>query len=655
MAFFSLLLALTFPQSAEPSIQRISGPEGTTATLVQNAALGHTSQFLAADEFSGSLQDEQKSVFGQLNAALKDCGSRPADVVRLSIYARDTATAKATRQYLNDWFPPDAKPTISVVQTPLPNSRRLAIDAVFVAHRSTLEGVVIHKGKKGQPAHVSVLPQGDVVYVSGQAEPGELGTATRRTLESLQRTLEHLRLDRKQIVHIKCFLQPMAQVAVVNHEIEAFFSASPIPAVSHVEWIAGGTRPIEIEVVAAAPLTNTSETVSYFTPPDMKSSPVFSRVARIHGNRRVYVSALVSKAASVPRTAVHDIYQQLISTLKPTRSNLRHLAKATYYVSEPNVSAALNRIRPHYYDPNRPPAASKAMVAGVGSDRQTIAIDFIGAPEAPLRSELAVRAAQLSPTRRLVYKATPTKQLHLHVYEPDGHQATDRRPVFLAIHGGGWTGGSAQGFAPFPAHFAEQGMLGISLEYRLHSRKTGVSVFDCVKDARSAVRWVRSHATQLGADPDRIVVMGGSAGGHLSASTALFPSINDSGDDTKVSARPDAMILMYPVIDTSAAGYGQPKIGDRWKELSPVHNVKSGLPPALIFHGTGDDVTPFPAASEFHEKSGELGNISELIVQPAGRHGYIIFDPVELDRALAQMEGFLLRQKLTSQQEKPGE
>ena len=651
MAVCTLLYALALLPFQEPSIQRFPGPAGTTAVSVQNAALGHTSQLMTLD-VGENLHAEQTQLFAQLAAVLKHVDSLPTDIIRLNIYAVDQPTATSTRRFADEWCPANAKPVVTIVHTPLPDGRRLAVDAVFVARRPSVEGVIVHKGRKEQPAKLSVLPPGDVVYVSGQAEPGELGKATRMTLESLQRTLAHLKLDKQHIVHIKCFLQPITQAALVNQEIRNFFEGEPIPAVSHVEWVAGSTRPIEIEVIAAAPLTRTSETVSYYTPPDMKSSSVFSRVSRIHGNRRVYVSGLIPVDATEPTEAVHDIYEQLIRSLKPTRSNLRHLAKATYYVTEGTISNELNRIRPHYYDPARPPAASKAMVAGVGSADQTIAIDFIGAPEAPLRSELAARAAQVSPTRRVVYKSTSTKPLHLHIYEPRGHKQTDRRSVFLAIHGGGWTGGNAQGFAPFPAHFSENGMLGISLEYRLHSRKTGISVFDCAKDARSAVRWIRAHAAELGADPNRIVVMGGSAGGHLAVTTALFPEINDATDDVAISARPDAMILMYPVIDTSAKGYGQAKIGVRWRELSPVHNVRAGLPPALIFHGTGDDVTPFPAAAKFHKASVNLGNVSELIVQPAGRHGYVIFDSDQLNQALVQMNKFLVRQKLIPQQEK---
>ena len=189
-------------------------------------------------------------------------------------------------------------------------------------------------------------------------------------------------------------------------------------------------------------------------------------------------------------------------------------------------------------------------------------------------------------------------------------------------------------------------MLGISLEYRLKSEEAGTTVFDSVRDARSAVRWIREHAETLGIDPSRIVTMGGSAGGHLAVATALLDDINQETDNHDISARADALIMMYPVIDTSAEGYGQAKIGDRWRELSPLHNVRGELPPALIFHGTGDDVTPYAGAEQYQARSTSAGNISELITYPGGRHGYIIFDRQEYDRALDRMKEFLLRQKI---------
>lgn len=114
-----------------------------------------------------------------------------------------------------------------------------------------------------------------------------------------------------------------------------------------------------------------------------------------------------------------------------------------------------------------------------------------------------------------------------------------------------------------------------------------------MKDGRSAIRYLRANAKPLGIDADKIVVSGGSAGGHVAVATALFDQVNESSDDISISCLPDALVLLNPVIDTSEKGYGQEKIGDSWKELSPVNQVKANLPPTIIFHSTNDQVVPF--------------------------------------------------------------
>ncbi len=136
---------------------------------------------------------------------------------------------------------------------------------------------------------------------------------------------------------------------------------------------------------------------------------------------------------------------------------------------------------------------------------------FAQSPER-LTRVLEPLAAKLEPTRKTVYKSVGERDLELHIFEPEGHApSTDRRPCFLIIHGGGWTGGEPRKFYTMADHYAKKGMLAISLQYRLINAKAGVTVFDCVKDGRSAVRWLRAHARMLGIDPKRVAVSGGSA------------------------------------------------------------------------------------------------------------------------------------------------
>ena len=260
---------------------------------------------------------------------------------------------------------------------------------------------------------------------------------------------------------------------------------------------------------------------------------------------------------------------------------------------------------------------------------------------AELTRPLEPIAAKLEPTRKLVYKTVGNRSLYLHLFEPAGCRSTDARPVFLIIHGGGWTGGNPRKFYPMAAHFARLGMVGVSLEYRLKNSLQGTTVFDCVKDGRSAVRYLRAHGSDLGIDPEKIVVGGGSAGGHVAAATALFDGVDEEGEDTSVSCMPNALVLYYAVVDTSENGYGQKKIGRRWQELSPLDNIKPNLPPTILFHGTGDTVTPFSGAQLFCDRMQEAGNSCRLITQPDGRHGYFLFDLGLYARVMDRTEEFL--------------
>lgn len=250
-------------------------------------------------------------------------------------------------------------------------------------------------------------------------------------------------------------------------------------------------------------------------------------------------------------------------------------------------------------------------------------------------------AAQLEPTRVVAYKQVGDRQLHLNIFEPEGHRPADRRACFLTIHGGGWSGLEPRRQYPFAAHFAKLGWVGISVEYRLVNPASGTTVFDCVKDGRSAMRYVRAHAAELGIDPQEIVANGGSAGGHLAAGTALFDGVDEAGEDTSVSSTPQALVLYFPVIDTSPAGYGHAKIGARWQDLSPLHRVRPGVPPTIVFHGTGDTVTPLGGAQAFRDAMLQAGNRCELVTIEGAPHGYLMRDRKMYEQTLRQTEAFL--------------
>ncbi len=261
----------------------------------------------------------------------------------------------------------------------------------------------------------------------------------------------------------------------------------------------------------------------------------------------------------------------------------------------------------------------------------------------PGKPDFTTLQETLKPDKVVTYKTIGGRELTLHFFHPDGFNASGPWPAFVTIHGGGWTSGTPGRFYPYAHALSEKGYVGISVEYRLVSQK-GVTVFDCVKDGRAAVRYVRAHAKELGIDPDRIAVSGGSAGGHVAAGTAFFDGMDHPDEDLKISCRPDALVLFFPVIDTSEKGYGQKKIGKDWKSISPVDQVKPKAPPTLIFHGDADTVAPYAGSQLFTKRMQEAGNVCELITQPGGIHGHTNNDMALFDSAVGKTAEFLSTQ-----------
>lgn len=231
-------------------------------------------------------------------------------------------------------------------------------------------------------------------------------------------------------------------------------------------------------------------------------------------------------------------------------------------------------------------------------------------------------AKEINPDQQMIYKTVDSVELKLHLFEPDNYKASDKRPVIIFFFGGGWTSGNPNQFYEQAQALADQGLLAISAEYRIANRHH-TSPFDAVEDAKSAVRWVRQHAAELGVDPDRIVASGGSAGGHIAACTGVIEGFEADGEDLAVSSVPNAIILFNPVLDTTEKGYGLKKVSEARKtEISPCHHVHSGIVPTIIFHGTGDRTVPFENIERFTQLMKEAGNECTLVPYEGADHGF---------------------------------
>jgi acetyl esterase len=243
----------------------------------------------------------------------------------------------------------------------------------------------------------------------------------------------------------------------------------------------------------------------------------------------------------------------------------------------------------------------------------------------------------------LAYKSTNRGSLFLKVIKPAAWSAHDRRPALVIFHGGGWTGGAVSQFEPQARHFAARGIVSLLVQYRLLADEKAPPD-PCIADAKSAMRWVRSRSMELGIDPSRIAAMGGSAGGHLAAAVTLLQDLDDPGEDLTVNACGNALILFNPVLDNGPGEWGSCRVGDRYPQLSPAHNVRKDSPPTILFLGTADNLVPVTTLERFRDRLLAVGAHVELHLYPNQGHGFFNFDRADKSAyklTLAATERFL--------------
>ena len=259
-----------------------------------------------------------------------------------------------------------------------------------------------------------------------------------------------------------------------------------------------------------------------------------------------------------------------------------------------------------------------------------LAIDFTG-----------LMKDDLSP-KKIVYKTVGNEPISLNVFLPSDWKPGEKRPAAVWIHGGAWVAGDAQGFFPQARYFANRGMVGVSLDYRLLG-KDATHLRDCISDCKSAIRYLRQHAAELGIDPQRIAVLGDSAGGHLAACLALVDGCDDPQDDLTFSPAPNAMVLCNGVLDLTGPKWIHYAIGGEAvkknspeslaaptaedeanaQKVSPLYLVKAGLPPTLVMQGLEDKIVEPQQATHFTDKMKAAGNRCDLVLIEHARHAFI--------------------------------
>ncbi|MBC2603175.1 alpha/beta hydrolase [Puniceicoccus vermicola] len=251
-------------------------------------------------------------------------------------------------------------------------------------------------------------------------------------------------------------------------------------------------------------------------------------------------------------------------------------------------------------------------------------------------------AKEFKPHEIIPYKEVSTSRLQLHVFFPKANKTSDRRPAIVFFFGGGWKNGSPAQFYPQCEHLAYRGIVAISAEYRVESLHR-TSPRESVIDGKSAIRWVRQHAMELGVDPEQIVAGGGSAGAHVAAATAMIEGFEQPGEDTSVSCRPNALVLFNPVFDNGPNGYGYDRVKEYWEEFSPLHNIRESTPPTIVLLGTKDNLVPVETAEAYKDQMEIKGNRCDLYLFEGQPHGFFNYNnPENFAGTVDKMDQFLM-------------
>jgi len=261
----------------------------------------------------------------------------------------------------------------------------------------------------------------------------------------------------------------------------------------------------------------------------------------------------------------------------------------------------------------------------------------------------------------IVYHAANNYQNKLDVYLPE--DASAPMPVVVVIHGGGWVAGTKEERVLEMMPYLQMGFAAVNVEYRLGQVSLAPAA---VEDCRCALHWVFANAKKFHFDPNRVVVQGGSAGGHLALMTGMLTpaagfdrecrASNDNywsenpgtGKDPRVAA----IVNWFGIADVldelhgpNAKGYAviwvgdQPNADEIAKRVSPIHYVTADVPPIITIHGDKDALVPYEQSVQLHKELDAAKVPNQLYTVPGANHGGFTFD--QNQKAWAAVRQFL--------------
>lgn len=231
-----------------------------------------------------------------------------------------------------------------------------------------------------------------------------------------------------------------------------------------------------------------------------------------------------------------------------------------------------------------------------------------------------------------VYKTVDDAPLELHIYAPDTATQTGR-PAVVWLHGGGWYTGSWS-WCGVCTVFKERDLVVAQVEYRLGARH-GTNIGDAIADAQDATVWLREHADRYGIDPERIIVAGFSAGGHLALSVATLPGIRDT-------ASPDLVVGVSACVDLTDTDWGVQQAGspDAARDWSPRFHAAATQAPVLLLNNGRDHLCTIASVEDYVARS---GGMAQLVSSENAGHFSIYSDRELRDRSYAEINRFLER------------
>jgi acetyl esterase/lipase len=275
-----------------------------------------------------------------------------------------------------------------------------------------------------------------------------------------------------------------------------------------------------------------------------------------------------------------------------------------------------------------------------------LAASPIAASAAPNNAPDDTAQVSVEPGKKFVYKQSGGKPQELEVYFPADWDPADKKvPGVILFHGGSWTGGDLDQFRYACKYLASRGLVAATANYRMIPKKDQNTLPPgeshkraCITDAKSAIRWMKQHAGELGIDPERLITGGGSAGGHISVLATTNPGLNDPADPAGFDTRVAAYLLFNPALKGDEKGDENPDA-----EVDATRYLKADLPPAILFFGDGD-IPWKPRAEAVLQQLEELGDTgTELWIAKGQRHGFFNRPPWQ-DVTLLQADQFLVEQ-----------